>query len=465
MIKAFIFSMLATVGSAAATPAQAQAVPAESFWQVTNTASGELNLWTLRQDRGSFQLYSQKDVLKPFAQDAAANKNHLGNKTIHGSLVYIEGQSRTSGDSLVLDGSFQSVYSKRRFHATIHRDSFQGFITPDGKAKTPLQGVRLARKKPLRNYAAVIDSAIRVTERKIYNPHLLQQAPWVSFKKQMRRQRAAILDDYQCKIVFTAAAARLPFSHFDLTSRRPAAAPATVSSTPAVAVAAKVPVGNVALREVAPETAYLQVRSFDGTHTEMDSVVTLLKAKPYQHLIIDLRNNQGGSIEAVMPLARYLSPDTVYLGAIVTRRWFEHSPVPPRQAEYKNLQPFSEASYAGIQEAMHQARGLSLIAPPDPQAFKGKVYLLVNQNTASACEPLVYSYQHNKRVVVVGEKTAGAMLSGDRFPLPAPFVLRVPTADYYTADGKRLDLVGVAPDVAVAPEGSMDYVLNTLLSK
>ncbi|WP_400193127.1 S41 family peptidase [Hymenobacter sp. B81] len=462
MKTAALLSLLALVAAPTA-PVLAKSVPAESHWQVVNAASGDLNLWTLQLKSGAFRLYSQPGALKPFAREAAANKDHLANKTIHGSLIYIAGQTRTSGDSLVLEGHYQSVYSQRQFRATIHRGAFRGRIFAAGKASTALQGRRLSQKQPLRNYAAVIDSAIQTTERKFYNPHLLQQAPWLAFKQQLRRQGRTILDDYQLKTVFTLGAARLPFSHFDLSSRRTAAAPATRSNTSTATTA--VPAGNVALRALSPQTAYLQVRSFDGTHTEMDSIVNLLKARPYQHLIIDLRRNQGGSIEAVMPLARYLSPDTVYLGAIVTRRWFEHSPLPPTPAEYRSLQPFSQASYAGIQEAMHRAPGLSLIAPPDPQAFKGKVYLLVDQNTASACEPLVYSYQHNKRAVVVGENTAGAMLSGDRFDLPVPFVLRVPTADYYTADGKRLDLVGVAPDVKVAPEASLDYVLHTLINQ
>ncbi|GAB2962638.1 hypothetical protein GCM10027048_34090 [Hymenobacter coalescens] len=461
MNKAAFLSLL--VLGAAPVAAPAQALPAESHWQVVNTASGDLNLWTLQLHRGAFRLCSQPGALKPYAQEAAADKDHLANKTIHGSLIYMTGQARRSGDSLVLEGHYQSVHSQRQFRATIHRGVFRGRIFAEGKAGTALQGRRLSQKQPLRNYAAIIDSAIQTTERQIYNPHLLQQAPWLAFKQQLRRQRRTILDDYQLKTVFALGAARLPFSHFDLSVRRTAVAPAARSNTSTATTAG--PAGNVALRALSPQTAYLQVRSFGGTRAEMDSVVNLLKAKPYQHLIIDLRDNQGGSIEAVMPLARYLSPDTVYLGAIVTRRWFAHSPVPPTPAQYQRLQPFSEASYAGIQEAMHQAPGLSLIAPPDPQAFQGKVYLLVNKETASACEPLVYSYQHNQRAVVVGENTAGAMLSGDRFDLPAPFVLRVPTADYYTADGKRLDLVGVAPDVKVAPEASLDYVVNTLLNK
>ncbi|OON68309.1 hypothetical protein B0919_14255 [Hymenobacter sp. CRA2] len=437
----------------------AQAIPAESVWQVTNTTSGDLHLWTLRLDRGSFQLYSQKDVLKTFAPDAAANKDHLANKTIHGSLIYIEGQTRTSGDSLVLEGRFQSVYSQRQFRATIYRGAFRAVTAADGKSRNDWQGSRLAQKKPLRNYAAVIDSAIQVTERKFYNPHLLRQGPWVAFKQQLRRQQGAIWDDYQLKIVFTLGAARLPFSHYSLSSQRPALTPAPGRSAPAL------PVGNVALREVAPQTAYLQVRSFNGTAAEMDSVVTLLKAKPYQNLIIDLRDNQGGSVQAVMPLARYLSADTVYLGAIVTRHWFEHSSTPPKQSEYKSLQSFSEASYERIMAAIHQTKGVCLLAPPDTRPFSGSVYFLVNRETASACEPLVYSYQHNKRAVVVGENTAGAMLSGERFALPAPFVLWVPTADYYTADGKRLDLVGVAPDVAVNPASSLNHVLAALPQK
>ena len=63
----------------------------------------------------------------------------------------------------------------------------------------------------------------------------------------------------------------------------------------------------------------------------------------------------------------------------------------------------------------------------------------------------------------MGERTAGAMLSGARFPINNQYHLFLPISDFITADGYRIDKVGVAPDVERKSSEALEYVLNVLI--
>ena len=74
----------------------------------------------------------------------------------------------------------------------------------------------------------------------------------------------------------------------------------------------------------------------------------------------------------------------------------------------------------------------------------------------------MYAFKHRKRAIVVGETTAGAMLTGEEFDLGNGFKLFLPTADYYAADGYRIDQKGVTPDIEVKQDEALEYVLNMI---
>jgi carboxyl-terminal processing protease len=63
---------------------------------------------------------------------------------------------------------------------------------------------------------------------------------------------------------------------------------------------------------------------------------------------------------------------------------------------------------------------------------------------------------------VVGERTAGAMLSGESFPMDETFRLFLPVADYVTPNLVRLDRRGVAPDVEIAGDRALERALALL---
>ena len=74
--------------------------------------------------------------------------------------------------------------------------------------------------------------------------------------------------------------------------------------------------------------------------------------------------------------------------------------------------------------------------------------LLVNGEVRSGKELLTYVFQKARRGPVVGSRTAGAVMAGRPFVLHDGSLLYLAVSDA-TVDGKRLEGVGVSPDVEV----------------
>ncbi|GAC1690166.1 MAG: hypothetical protein NVS9B3_08750 [Gemmatimonadaceae bacterium] len=102
-----------------------------------------------------------------------------------------------------------------------------------------------------------------------------------------------------------------------------------------------------------------------------------------------------------------------------------------------------------------------MVAPRRPR-FDGVVYALIDHQTASASEPLVHLLGASGRATLVGERTAGAMLAAPPHMLGDGWVLILPEADFYAADGTRLEGVGVAPHVATSSADAMVHVADRI---
>ena len=84
-----------------------------------------------------------------------------------------------------------------------------------------------------------------------------------------------------------------------------------------------------------------------------------------------------------------------------------------------------------------------------PQPFHGRVVLLINEHTHSAAEMVGSFAKQNHLATLVGTRTAGEVLGGANFKLPAGYVLRMPVAGWYTWQGDCIEGKGVGADVTV----------------
>ena len=78
--------------------------------------------------------------------------------------------------------------------------------------------------------------------------------------------------------------------------------------------------------------------------------------------------------------------------------------------------------------------------------FHGRVSLLVDRHTASAAEMIVALARENNLAKIVGEKTAGRLLSATSVKVGQGLRLALPTGAYYTWKGTVLEGTTIEPD-------------------
>lgn len=138
-------------------------------------------------------------------------------------------------------------------------------------------------------------------------------------------------------------------------------------------------------------------------------------------LIIDLRDNGGGEMEAMVDVASAFLPAGLSLGQFTDRE-------------------------GHIRVAL-QTRLAPLFAADTGVRFRGPVIILTGAKTASAAEVFTAAMQTSRRAEVLGEQTCGCVLGVRRaHQLPDGGQLDISELNYYTADGARLETVGIAPD-------------------
>jgi C-terminal processing protease CtpA/Prc len=81
--------------------------------------------------------------------------------------------------------------------------------------------------------------------------------------------------------------------------------------------------------------------------------------------------------------------------------------------------------------------------------FHGRVVLLVDRHTASAAEMIVAFVRENKLGTIVGEPTAGRLLSATSVKVGEGYRLALPTGAYYTWNGSVLEGTPIEPDELV----------------
>jgi carboxyl-terminal processing protease len=165
------------------------------------------------------------------------------------------------------------------------------------------------------------------------------------------------------------------------------------------------------------EIGYIKIIQFQGQTTEeLEKALKSLEAKGIKKLVLDLRNDPGGLLDASVDVSgKFLPKDSLVVY---------------------------------IQGRQKTDRKDFLTSGPEmPREFP--MVVLVNTGSASASEIVAGALQDSKRAVIVGTQTFGKGSVQTVFPLEGGGGVRLTTAKYYTPNGRSIQNVGITPDIEV----------------
>lgn len=218
-------------------------------------------------------------------------------------------------------------------------------------------------------------------------------------------------------------------------------------------------------KKINDSTYYVKIDHFDCDIKEITSMFDSIIPLNYPYLIFDLRNNEGGNIEPAYKFASYFISEPTSGGYFLTNKWHSNYSRFPTNEEVLNFKKIDTPSFNTLIQLLNTNNGVEIILKPNKNLITSKIFFLTNNHTASTCEPIIYGLKNNKNVTIVGEKTAGAMLSAHSFNLPSNYIIFLPTADYYTSDGIKLENNGILPNFNCSSDSALIKATSLILSK
>ena len=180
-------------------------------------------------------------------------------------------------------------------------------------------------------------------------------------------------------------------------------------------------VDSVRARMLEPGYGYIRISQFQqNTGEEFEDAYKQLvedHGAELEGIVLDLRNNPGGVLEAAVDVADSLIDE----GRIV------------------------------YTEGRIESSQLSFDASPGDMAENVPIVALINSGSASASEILAGALQDQRRAVIMGTKSFGKGSVQTVMPLGDKHGIKLTTARYYTPDGRSIQAKGIEPDIEVRP--------------
>jgi carboxyl-terminal processing protease len=172
-------------------------------------------------------------------------------------------------------------------------------------------------------------------------------------------------------------------------------------------------------RTLEPGYGYIRISQFQsGTGTSMRKQLSELKKEnggDLKGLVLDLRNNPGGVLNASVSVADAF----VKKGKIV----------------------YTEGR---VKDSL-----LTFNASPNDLLKDAPIVVLVNGGSASASEIVAGALQDHHRAIIMGTKTFGKGSVQTIMPMNNGAALKITTARYFTPSGRSIQAEGIEPDIKV----------------
>jgi carboxyl-terminal processing protease len=202
---------------------------------------------------------------------------------------------------------------------------------------------------------------------------------------------------------------------------------------------------SVKSKAIEPGLAYVRISQFQ-TRTVDDlakHLDRLNKESGIKQIVLDLRNDPGGSLPAAIGVSAAFLPPKV----IVTST--------DGQLEE------SKKKFIAMPEDYNSRDDLFAKLPAGLKSVP--MVVLVNGGSASASEIVAGALQDHKRATVMGTQTFGKGSVQTILPVSATTAIKLTTARYFTPNGRSIQAKGITPDLLVDefPEGDLAAGLRT----
>ena len=239
--------------------------------------------------------------------------------------------------------------------------------------------------------------------------------------------------------------------------------------------------------------AYIKIKSFSGTYSKKfykETFSTLKKAKT-QYLIIDIRDNLGGSLAEINNLYTYFAKEKFKFikdievssrTSILSTDYLSNFPTltkPLGVISYPLYMMFSVIS-TKKKDGKFYIKDLFPSKKPKTNAYKGETYVLINGSSFSASSVISAKLKADHLATLVGEETGGAndgtvagiyttqKLPNSKMKLPIGLFLIQPNIEFSNT------MKGVTPNVEIIPtleeilqkkDVQLNWILNDISSK
>ena len=194
----------------------------------------------------------------------------------------------------------------------------------------------------------------------------------------------------------------------------------------------QIKIQGVKAKVVEPGVSFIRVRTFNETTvSDVAKVLAEQNAQtPLKGVVLDLRNNPGGLLDAAVGLSAMFLPKDALV--VYTEGRMEGS----------------KTRYLASREFYARRGGDPLAGTPDILKTVPLV-VLTNGAAASASEIVAGALQDHKRATVMGTTTFGKGSVQNIIPLSQTSGVKLTTSRYFTPNGRSIQGTGIEPDVLI----------------
>jgi carboxyl-terminal processing protease len=177
---------------------------------------------------------------------------------------------------------------------------------------------------------------------------------------------------------------------------------------------------SVKSKLIKDDVGYVKLTQFqETTAQDLAKALAELKKQGMKSLVLDMRNNPGGLLNAAVEVSEQFLPAKKLVVYIKGRSG-------------DKLEYFTEREFTTYEQI--------------------PIVVIVNQGSASASEIVAGALKDWNRAVILGVQTFGKGSVQSLVPLSDGSGLRLTTAKYYTPKGTSIQSVGIKPDIIVKLE-------------